>query len=52
MFSTNIVTWVMIFWLKYENKKLDMQEAEEAARGENSASGDTGKNVERFRYIF
>ena len=42
----------MIFWLKHENKKLDMQEAEKAARGENSASGDIGKDLEHFRYIF
>ena len=51
MFSTDIVTWVMIFWLKYENKKLDMQEAERAAGGENSANGGTEKDPERFRYM-
>jgi len=54
------VTWVMIFWLSKENKKLDRIAAENAAQLSSVAkptSGDvaeitaTGHAPERFRYM-
>lgn len=54
------VTWVMIFWLSRENKKLDKLAAEGANQfpySSNRMNGDlveisaTGHAPERFRYI-
>jgi hypothetical protein len=51
-FRLTLVTWIMIFWLKYENRELDRQEAaEKASRGDASTNGDIGEKPERFRYI-
>ncbi len=56
-----LVTWVMIFWLKNENKKLDARAADQAARlgesGSRTAAKDaaeiaaTGHAPARFRYM-
>ena len=52
MVLTDIVTWVMIFWLKHENKKLDRQEAaDQESRPDNPGNGDIVKDPGRFRYI-
>ena len=45
------MTWIMIFWLKYENKKLDEQFAGQNLKEQDLSNEEPEHAPERFRYI-